>query len=162
MLRTVFTFEQGIVAKNLDIRGLDNEKVMVMADEDLIHQVVYNLVDNAVKFVNEGGYIEFSYRTENNLTYISIKNSGEGIAPNELHNVFDRFYKTDKSRSLDKKGVGLGLYIVKSIINLHGGDIIVNSIEGEFCEFVFSLPSAKVPKIKRNDSSFIIGKKQQQ
>ncbi len=162
VLRTVFTFEQGIEAKNLDIRGLDNEKVMVMADEDLIHQVVYNLVDNAVKFVNEGGYIEFSYRTENNLTYISIKNSGEGIAPNELHNVFDRFYKTDKSRSLDKKGVGLGLYIVKSIINLHGGDIIVNSIEGEFCEFVFSLPSAKVPKIKRNDSSFIIGKKQQQ
>src|SRR5699024_6154836 len=124
VLRTVFTFEQGIEAKNLDIRGLDNEKVMVMADEDLIHQVVYNLVDNAVKFVNEGGYIEVRYRTENNLTYISIKNSGEGIAPNELHNVFDRFYKTDKSRSLDKKGVGLGLYIVKSIINLHGGDII--------------------------------------
>lgn len=160
VLRTVFTFEQGIEAKHLDIRGLENEKVMVMADEDLIHQVVYNLVDNAVKFVNDGGYIEFGYRFENNMTYVSIKNSGAGIAPNEIHNVFDRFYKTDKSRSLDKKGVGLGLYIVKSIINLHGGDIIVNSIEGEFCEFEFSLPSAKLPKSKKNESSFHSRQKQ--
>lgn len=149
VLRTVFTFEQGIEAKRLDIRGLDNEKVMVMADEDLIHQVVYNLVDNAVKFVNEDGYIEFGYKIDSNMTHISIKNSGAGIASGDLHNVFDRFYKTDKSRSLDKKGVGLGLYIVKSIINLQGGDIIVESVEGEYCEFTFSLPNAKLPKTKK-------------
>ncbi len=79
---------------------------------------------------------------EGGLTYVGVRNSGEGIPKEEVPSVFDRFYKTDKSRSLDKQGVGLGLYIVKTIINLHRGDIIVNSVEGEYCEFVFSLPSA--------------------
>ncbi len=140
--RTVFTFEQAIEEKELEIRGLDVDKVMVSADPDLIHQVVYNLIDNAVKFVNRGGYIEFSYKTEGNMTYIGVKNSGEGISKEEIPRVFDRFYKSDKSRSLDKNGVGLGLHIVRSIINLHSGEIIVRSAQGEYCEFVFSLPTA--------------------
>lgn len=151
VLSTVFTFEQSIEAKHLDVRGLESEKMMVLADEDMIHQVVYNLLDNAVKFVNDGGYLEFGYRIQGALTYVSIKNSGEGIAENEIHNVFERFYKTDKSRSLDKKGVGLGLYIVKSLINLHGGDIIVRSVEGEYTQFEFSLPTAKNNKAKKSE-----------
>lgn len=140
---TVFSFEQSINSKHLDIRGLDSEKVMVDADPDLIHQVVYNLIENAVKFVNEGGYLEFSFNMDSRMTYVGIRNSGEGLSKEEIPRVFDRFYKTDRSRGMDKNGVGLGLYLVRSIINLHGGDIIVKSTPGEYTEFVFSIPTAK-------------------
>ncbi len=140
--RTIFAFEQRIDEKKLDIRGLDVGKIMVFADPDMMHQVVYNLLDNAVKFANMGGYIEVFYRAESGIAFVGIRNSGDGIPKDEVASVFDRFYKTDKSRSLDKQGVGLGLYIVKTIVNLHRGDIIVNSVEGQFCEFVFSVPRA--------------------
>ena len=76
------------------------------------------------------------------MAFIGIRNSGEGISKEEIPKVFERFYKTDRSRSMDKTGVGLGLHIVRSIINLHGGEIIVKSVEGEYSEFRFSLPSA--------------------
>lgn len=142
---TVFSFEKAIEDKQLDVRGLDVPRVMVSADEDLIHQVVYNLVENAVKFVNPGGYLEFNYQVQGEMTYISIKNSGEGIPKEEISKVFQRFYKSDRSRSLDKSGVGLGLNIVKTIVNLHHGEVIVRSTEGQFCEFIFTLPSAPAP-----------------
>ena len=74
---------------------------------------------------------------------IGVKNSGEGLSKEEIPRVFDRFYKTDRSRGLDKNGVGLGLYIVRSIVNLHGGEVIVKSVQGEYCEFLFTLPTAK-------------------
>lgn len=151
VVTTVFTFEQAIDGKHLDVRGLDHGKVLVDADPDLIHQVVYNLVDNAVKFVNDGGYLEFSYIVEGEITYIGVKNSGAGIPKGEISHVFDRFYKTDKSRSLDKNGVGLGLHIVRSIVNLHSGEIIVNSVEGEYCQFVFSLPSASSKTARKTE-----------
>jgi len=142
---TVFSFEKAIEDKQLDVRGLDVPRVLVSADEDLIHQVVYNLVENAVKFVNPGGYLEFGYQVQGEMTYISIKNSGEGIPKEEIPKVFQRFYKSDRSRSLDKSGVGLGLNIVKTIVNLHHGEVIVRSTEGQFCEFIFTLPSAPAP-----------------
>ena len=142
VLSSIFTFEQMIEKKHLDIRGLEEGKVMVEADEGLINQVVYNLLENAVKFVNEGGYIEVSYTVEQKRTYIHIKNSGEGIPKEEISKVFDRFYKTDRSRSMDKTGVGLGLYIVRQIVNLHQGEVIVRSVEGEYCEFSFSVATA--------------------
>ena len=150
--QTLFSFEKAVNDKHLDIRGLDHDRVMVEADEDLIHQVIYNLTDNAVKFVNDGGYIEFNYTSDNNNTYVSVKNSGQGLSREEITKVFDRFYKTDRSRGLDKNGVGLGLYIVRTIVNMHGGDIIVKSVEGEYCEFVFSLPIVRQSKFisKRN------------
>lgn len=143
VLQTMFTFEQALEAKHVEVRGLEAGKVMVEADKDLIHQVVYNLTENAVKFVDDGGYIEVIYNTQKDRTYIGIKNSGMGIPKDEIPKVFDRFYKTDKSRGLDKKGVGLGLYIVRSIVHLHKGEIIVRSAEGEYCEFMFSVPSKK-------------------
>lgn len=146
VLTAIFTFEQSIEAKHLEIRGLDQEKTMVEADEDLIHQVIYNLLENAVKFSNEGGYIEVGYTTADKRTYVSIKNSGAGIPKDEISKVFDRFYKTDRSRSMDKSGVGLGLHIVRSIVNLHQGEVIVRSVEGEFCEFSFSVPTPIAPK----------------
>lgn len=140
--QVIFSFEQAIESKHLDIIGLDVDKVLVSADPDLIHQVVYNLIENAVKFVNDGGYIEIRYRTDGGRTLVAIRNSGAGIAPQDLANVFERFYKTDRSRSQDKSGVGLGLYIVRTIIQLHGGEIHANSQEGEYTEFAFSLPQA--------------------
>lgn len=143
---TVFTFEQKIDEKQLEIRGLDQGKLMVSADADLIHQVVYNLVENAVKFVNKGGFLDFSYRVEGGMTALIIRNSGDGIPKDEIPHVFEKFYKSDRSRGLDKNGVGLGLHIVRTIINLHGGDIIVRSIEGEYCEFEFTLSTAKSTK----------------
>lgn len=140
--RTTLIFEDKLTAKNIEVRGLDiDAKHLVEADSDLIHQVVYNLIDNAVKFVNEGGYLELSYREEGDQLLVGVKNSGEGITPEEISKVFDRFYKSDKSRSLDKNGVGLGLYIVKTILNLHGGEIFIRSQLGEYTEFIFSLPS---------------------
>jgi len=152
---TVFTFEQAIEKKNLEIRGLDHDKVTVEADPDLMHQVIYNLTENAVKFTNEGGYIEFGFQTEPGCTRVSVKNSGAGLSKEELSRVFDRFYKTDRSRGLDKNGVGLGLYIVRSIVSLHGGEITVHSAEGQYVEFVFSIPSGSreaggLGKFKKN------------
>lgn len=141
IITTLFNFEKNIEDKGIDIKGLaEMDKLIVLGDEDLIHQVVYNLIDNAVKFCNEGGYLEFSAVKDNELAYIHIKNSGSGISREEINHVFDRFYKTDKSRSLDKNGVGLGLNIVKSILDLHGGNITVGSVLGEYTEFIIGLP----------------------
>ena len=144
--RTVFAFEQKIEEKNLEIMGLESDEVFVNADNDLIHQVVYNLIDNAVKFVNDGGCISFAYNVKDGNVFVSVRNTGAGIAQQELPRLFDRFYKTDKSRSLDKTGVGLGLYIVQTIVNQHKGDLFVKSVEGEYTEFTFSVPATD-PKV---------------
>ena len=146
--RTVFAFEQKIEEKKLEIMGLESDEVLVKADNDLVHQVVYNLIDNAVKFVNEGGIISFGFEQKDGKVFVSVKNTGAGIAQQELPRLFDRFYKTDKSRSLDKTGVGLGLYIVQTIVNQHKGDLIVKSVEGEYTEFTFSLPASDAKALK--------------
>lgn len=151
VMGTLLSFEKKIQDKNIEILGLDCDRVLVYADNDLIHQVIYNLIENAVKFVNNGGTIEFSTYIKANMTFVSIRNSGEGLSQEELPLVFDRFYKTDQSRGLDKNGVGLGLYIVRSIINMHEGNIMVTSVKGEFTEFIFSIPSDKnLDKRKKN------------
>ena len=138
---TLVTFEPRIDQKRIEIQGLDVDRVNLYADNDLVHQVMYNLIENAIKFVDEDGYIRFTFTPSGDMTVISIKNSGEGLAEDELPLVFDRFYKTDKSRGLDKTGVGLGLNIVRSIIKLHGGKIMVRSVKGEYTEFIFTLPN---------------------
>jgi signal transduction histidine kinase len=138
--RVIIGFEQPISNKSLEVKGLGNDdKFMVSADFDLTYQIVYNLVDNAVKFAGKDGYIEINIAAKGKKVYVSVKNSGMGIPESDLPYVFDRFYKTDKSRSNDKKGVGLGLYIVKTVLNMQDQDIVVKSVEGEYCEFVFTL-----------------------
>ncbi len=137
----LLSFEKRIEEKNVNITGLSEcSRTMVTADYDLIGQVVYNLLDNAVKFVNDGGEIAVNIYREQGRVYCAVRNSGAGLAPEEMPRVFERFYKTDRSRSLDKTGVGLGLFIVKTVINLHHGEIYVRSVQGEYCEFVFWLP----------------------
>lgn len=138
---TLVTFENKLESKHIEIKGLDVDRVNLYADCDLIHQVMYNLIENAIKFVNDCGYIEFSFNPVGSMTVISIKNSGEGLDQDELPLVFDRFYKTDKSRGLDARGIGLGLNIVRSIVQLHGGKIMVRSVKEEYTEFVFTLPN---------------------
>ena len=83
VIKTVFTFETPLEEKNIEVKGLDHDRVMVEADPDLIHQVVYNLLENAVKFCNQDGFIEVTYTEDDNSTQVAIKNSGEGIAKNE-------------------------------------------------------------------------------
>ena len=148
LVTIIITFEQEIDKRNIDVRGLDKiSPKNIYGDKDLIHQVVYNLIENAVKFTDEGGFIEFNI-TENSIqTDFSVKNSGTGIKKSEIPLVFDKFYKTDKSRSKDKKGLGLGLYLVRSIIRQHGGDITADSVYGEYTEFKFYIPK-KNPNLK--------------
>ena len=143
---TLVTFESRLEEKNMDVRGLDVDRVMLYADNDLVHQVIYNLLENAIKFVNQDGYIEFGFTPHEKLTAVSIKNSGDGLSQEELPLVFDRFYKSDESRGKDKNGVGLGLNIVRSIVKLHGGNIMVRSVKGEYTEFVFTLPNQPLDK----------------
>ena len=144
-VKTVLLFEKRIEGKNIDIRGLDTDRFYVNADMDLVQQVIYNLTENAVKFVNEGGYISYSFREEEGAVAVVIRNSGEGLKKNEINKVFDRFYKTDESRGKDKTGVGLGLSIVRSIIKLHNGSVLVRSKTGEYTEFEFTLPPGSRP-----------------
>ena len=141
VFKTVLNFEKKIEEKNLDILGLDTmQSIRVTADEDMLMQVIYNLVDNAIKFTPAEGYISFKTFSDGEKVFVSVRNSGEGISPDELHKVFERFYKIDRSRSYDVKGAGLGLYIVKSIIKLHKGDITADSVQGEYTDFSFWIP----------------------
>ena len=143
---SVLSLEQRIEAKEIDIRGLEDlPELKILGDRDLLHQVVYNLCDNAVKFTDSGGYIEFSAsENEKNSIKFSIKNSGSGIETIDLPHVFERFYKTDRSRSADKTGTGLGLFIVKTIIDIHAGSVTVSSQPCEFTEFTIILPTNNV------------------
>ena len=141
ILSTVFSFEQKIEAKQLDIRGLDTlPEAVAKMDADLMHQIIYNLVDNAVKFTDEGGYLAFSLESRPEEISFTLRNSGRGIAEKDMPHIFERFYKSDRSRSNVKDSTGLGLYIVKSIVDIHSGKIIVRSKEDAYTEFELIIP----------------------
>lgn len=143
IIHILLTFEQKIEKKNIEIRGLEDlEPHHIVADTDMIYQVIYNLFDNAVKFTNDNGYIQINVSDIGDSIQVSIKNSGDGIDASELSRVFERFYKVDKSRSLDAKGAGLGLYIVKTMVEMHGGRIFARSDSKSEAEFVFTLPKS--------------------
>ena len=138
--QVLITFEQKIDAKNLNVDvDFPGHPTYTRAGPDYITQVIYNLLDNAVKFCPEGGDLGLKIRTGTTKLYVSISNSGETIPQNELALVFDRFHKLDKSRSQNRDGWGLGLYIVKTIIGRHGEDISVTSQNG-ITTFPFTLP----------------------
>ena len=144
VLGVVISQEQRIEQKGIDILGLDTlPDVTINADKDLIYRVVYNLVDNAIKFTDDGGNIKFNIKCDSKSLTFRIENTGKGIPQSELPYVFERFYKVDKSRSANKESTGLGLYIVKTIIKKHGGVISVSSVENRFTAFEFTLPLNK-------------------
>ena len=141
VMKTFLGFEKYIEDKNITILGLsDLEDVTISADEALMTQVIYNLIDNAVKFTPENGTVTLSLKKEKKEAVLKIKNTGKGISPEECGLIFDRFYKVDKSRGLDAKSFGLGLYIVRSIIELNHGTISINSEVDRFTEFVVRMP----------------------
>ena len=142
VLQTLLSFETRATQKNLDVDPqLPENHIMVIADKDAITRVIYNLLDNAVKFATPGSCLTLRLYRDAQKAYVSIKDIGETIPPDDLPFIFDRFHKSDRSRSLDKDGVGLGLYLVKSIINSHDEDIAVKSEDGA-TEFVFTLKLA--------------------
>lgn len=141
LFRTLLGFEQIIDKKHIEIRGLDTiSSNALVADKDMINQVVYNLIDNAVKFTPDSGYIEVSSKSDAEKVIVKIRNSGKGIPSDEIDKIFERFYKIDKSRSFDVKGAGMGLYLCKMIIEMHGGQIAARSEINEYTEFIFQLP----------------------
>ena len=137
--RIVISFEQKIVAKNIEIDMDIPDVLNIFADRDSIFRVVYNLTDNAVKFTNQNGRMSFKITQNGSNAVMSIENSGTPIPPDEAKNVFERFYKLDKSRSENKHGAGLGLYIAKTIVGRHGGDIYATSLP-DGTRFTFTLP----------------------
>lgn len=139
----VISQEKRIEEKGINITGLDVSEQTVYADYDLIYQVIFNLTDNAIKFTNNGGEISFNIcRDDAGITF-AIRNTGSYIPKEELSSIFERFYKVDKSRSYNKNGTGLGLYISKTIIDIHGGRLSADSREGEYTEFRFLINDIK-------------------
>ena len=142
--RTLVSFEAPIEEKEIRVNVLlEKESCSVKADMNSIRQVMTNLLENAIKFTENGGEIRISVATRQQEAVISVYNTGCGIAEDEQKLIFERFYKADKSRSLNRTGTGIGLYIVKDILSRHGKDITVSSKEGEFAEFTFTLDLAK-------------------
>lgn len=141
--QALLCFEQRINKKKLNVEiDMPDEGLTIHAAQDSVTQVLYNLIDNAVKFVNEGGTLSVRIRRHGNSAMISVGNTGKTIPPEELPLVFDRFHKIDKSRSNDRDGWGLGLYIVKTIVLAHGEDVYVTSQDGK-TEFTFSMSLAR-------------------
>ncbi len=138
----ILEFENRIEEKNQSVDiFFEEDDMYVMADQDNIAQVVYNLLDNACKYGEENGVLRVSVTRENAKTCVSVANSGREIPADMLPYIFDRFYKTDQSRGVDSNSMGLGLFIVKSILNMHGEEITVSSRDG-VTTFRFTLPSA--------------------
>ena len=143
MLKTLLSFEDRANEKDLDVDPqLPEDPIIILADRDAITQVIYNLLDNAVKFATPGSTITLRLYKRSRKAYISVKNCGETIPPDDLPYIFDRFHKSDRSRSMDKNGVGLGLHLVKTILNSHDEDIVATS-HGGVTEFLFTLPLAQ-------------------
>ena len=138
--QVLITFEQKINGKELDVDvDMPEHPVFTRANQDYVTQVIYNLIDNAVKFCPQGGVLGIRIRESDNKAYVSVSNQGQTIPPEELPLVFDRFHKIDKSRSQNRDGWGLGLYIVKTIVCSHGENISVTSRDGK-TEFTFTMP----------------------
>ncbi len=141
LVTTFLGFEQLVSKKNIEVEGFEDlPSTIVHGDSAMIDQVIYNLVDNAVKFTNDGGKILINAATDKKYVYFSVTNSGKGIPKKDIGKVFERFFKVDQSRSTDVKSTGLGLFLVKSIVDLHGGTITVESEPDNFTRFTVKLP----------------------
>ena len=137
------SFEQKIYNKHLDVRvDLPDKPVWTRAERDSITQVIYNLIDNAIKFCPDGGRLSLRVQSDGGKARVSVENTGPTIDKDELPLLFDRFHKADKSRSADREGWGLGLYIAKTIVGAHGGDIWATSENG-VTQFNFTLPAVR-------------------
>ena len=138
---TAAAFEGTCNARGITFELTFNDSIqMVYADLGKIQQVLYNLIDNAIKFSYENSVIYLQASEKHEKIFVSVKDTGAGIPKDSIKKIWDRFYKSDPSRGKDKKGTGLGLAIVKEIIQAHDENIDVVSTEGVGTEFIFSLP----------------------
>jgi len=152
----LLSFENKIEEKKLDVEfTVSDERIFVYSDKDAINQVLYNICDNAVKFSRESGKYIINVKDAQDKVKVSVYNEGVGITEDDLPHVFDRFYKSDKSRGVDKLGVGLGLYISKTIMDNLGEKISVRSEYEKYCEFEITISKATVSngKIQQHDIS---------
>lgn len=139
MRRVLISMEKKITDRNLDVDAdIPEEPILVLGDNDMITQVLYNLLENATKFARDGSTLYFGVAHLDGKARVTVRNVGETISAEELPLLFERFHKSDKSRSEDKDGVGLGLYIVKTILEQHKEKINVTSENG-VTTFSFSL-----------------------
>ena len=150
---TAASFEGTCRKKTIAIElVLTGDVMYVNADLGRIQQVLYNLIDNAIKFSHHNSIIKVETAERHNKVFVSVKDSGIGIPKESVPLVFNRFYKSDISRGKDKKGTGLGLSITKEIIRAHGENINVISTEGVGTEFIFSLQlGEELPSDRTND-----------
>ena len=138
--QVLITFEKKITDKELNVDvDMPAHPVITHACEDYVTQVIYNLIDNAVKFCPQGGTLGLKIQQGGGKIYVTVSNDGETIPTEELPLVFDRFHKIDKSRSQNRDGWGLGLYIVKTLVSSHGENISVTSRDGKTA-FTFTMP----------------------
>lgn len=143
VVQTVLNFEERAEKKRLSVSlDMPEDGLAVRGDIDALTRVVYNLVDNAIKFADEGSELSVSVWKENGKAYTCVQDHGATIPRGELPLIFDRFHKSDRSRSVDREGVGLGLYMVKEIIAAHEQDIFVTSENG-VTAFTFTLELAE-------------------
>ncbi|MBQ7335511.1 MAG: HAMP domain-containing histidine kinase [Clostridia bacterium] len=151
----LISFEQPIDEKHLSVEfECDDDRMFVNADRDAIYQIFYNIFHNALKFSREGGLLRIRItEAKDKKILVSVYNDGEGIPPEDLPMVFERFYKSDKSRGLDKSGAGLGLFIAKTIIAAHHEEIWVQSDYGKNCEFFFTLRRANAHTLEEKRKS---------
>lgn len=136
---TIYNNQGSALEKNINITS-DIENITTYLDKEKITQVVLNLLSNAIRYTNEYGNINIRAYRDNNDIKIHVKDDGIGIPKDKMNYIFERFYRIDESRSKDTGGIGVGLTIVKSIVDLHGGSIYVNSVEGKGSEFVVVIP----------------------
>lgn len=144
--QTAASFEGTCQKKRITLKlTFEEEETYVNADLGKIQQVLYNLLDNAIKFSHNNSTIRIKTEERNGKIFVSVKDTGIGIPQESITKIWDRFYKTDLSRGKDKKGTGLGLSITREIIHAHGENINVISTEGAGTEFIFSLKSEPQP-----------------
>ena len=141
---TAATFEGICTSRQIRLELLlSGHELYVRADMEQIQQVLYNLLDNAIKFSNDNSSVQIETTVKSGKVFVSVKDYGTGIPKESLGKIWDRFYKIDASRGKDRKGTGLGLSIVKEIINAHNQNIDVISTEGVGTEFIFTLEKTK-------------------
>ena len=139
------SFEQVCKSREITIRLiLSGDILYVHADEDKIQQVLYNLVDNAIKFSSNHSELEIETTEKGGKVFVSVKDNGIGIPKEDQNQIWERFYKTDLSRGKDKKGTGLGLSIVREIIRAHGENISLVSTQGVGSKFTFTLKRSEL------------------
>ncbi|MDP2923484.1 MAG: ATP-binding protein [Candidatus Omnitrophota bacterium] len=138
--KVILGFKAQLKNKNIEIKDELVTDILVMADKDRVEQVLANLIDNAIKFNHENGFIKIYSQETNEKTKIIVEDSGIGIPEKDIPRIFERFYRVDKARSRELGGTGLGLSIVKHIVELHSGSVGVESTEGFGSKFWFTLP----------------------